>query len=86
LTLYTLKEHPNDSLESRNRTVHTGKSKPDQVKSSSSLLSQDPQQHKRILVVNDNSDIMFTLQIGLESDPTMQVYGFDNPVTALLGL
>ena len=27
---------------------------------------------------------MFTLRIGLESDPTMQVYSYDNPVTALL--
>jgi DNA-binding response OmpR family regulator len=41
--------------------------------------------HKRILVVDDNSDIAFTLRIGLEdSDPTMQVHSFDNPVTALL--
>jgi FixJ family two-component response regulator len=35
-------------------------------------------------VVDDNSDIVFTLRIGLESDPTMQVYSYDNPVTALL--
>ena len=27
---------------------------------------------------------MFTLQVGLESDPTMQVFGYDNPVTALV--
>jgi DNA-binding response OmpR family regulator len=41
--------------------------------------------HKRILVVDDNSDIAFTLRIGLEdSDPTMLVHSFDNPVTALL--
>ena len=31
--------------------------------------------HKRILVVDDNSDIGLTLRIGLEeSDPTMQVH------------
>lgn len=42
------------------------------------------QQYKRILVIDDNSDIVFTLRIGLESDPTMQAYGYDNPVTALL--
>jgi hypoxanthine phosphoribosyltransferase len=39
--------------------------------------------HKRILVVDDNSDIGLTLRIGLEeSDPTMQVHTFDNPLTA----
>ena len=27
---------------------------------------------------------MFTLCVGLESDPTMQVFGYDNPVTALV--
>jgi DNA-binding response OmpR family regulator len=76
------KEHLSDSLEPKNRTVYTGT--PDQVKSSSSLLSRDPQKHKRILVVDDNSDIVFTLRIELESDPVMQVYSYDNPVTALL--
>ena len=35
-------------------------------------------------MVDDNSDIVFTLRIGLESDPAMQVYSYDNPVTALL--
>ena len=35
-------------------------------------------------MIDDNSDIVFSLRIGLESDPTMQVYCYDNPVTALL--
>jgi FixJ family two-component response regulator len=35
-------------------------------------------------VVDDNSDIVFTLRIELESDLTIQVYSYDNPVTALL--
>jgi FixJ family two-component response regulator len=35
-------------------------------------------------VVDDNSDVVFTLCMGLESDSTMQVYAYDNPVTALL--
>ena len=35
-------------------------------------------------MVDDSPDILFTLRVGLESDPTMQVYGFDNPVTALV--
>ena len=78
------KELPNDGLDPKNGTVHTGKLEPDQVKSSSSLLSENPQQYKRILVVDDNSDIVFTLRIGLESDSTIQVYSYDNPVTALL--
>jgi len=78
------KELPNDGLDPKNGTVHTGKLEPDQVKSSSSLLSENPQQYKRILVVDDNSDIVFTLKIGLESDSTIQVYSYDNPVTALL--
>lgn len=78
------KELSNDGLDPKNGTVYTGKLEPDQVKSSSSLLSENPQQYKRILVVDDNSDIVFTLKIGLESDLTIQVYSYDNPVTALL--
>jgi DNA-binding NtrC family response regulator len=35
-------------------------------------------------VVDDNSDIVFTLRIELESDPVMQVDSYDNPVNALL--
>ena len=78
-----LNKDPNDNPEPRRETVHTGKLKPDHIKSSSTLSSQ-PQQQKRILVVDDNPDIVFTLRVGLESDPTMQVFGFDNPVTALV--
>jgi PleD family two-component response regulator len=78
------KELHGNSLEPKSGTNHTGKLKADQLKSSSSLISHDHQQHKRILVVDDNSDIVFTLRMGLESDPTMQVYSYGNPVTALL--
>jgi DNA-binding response OmpR family regulator len=77
-------EHPNDSLEPKNGTNYSGKLKANQIKSSSSVLSHDPQQYKRILVIDDNSDIVFTLRVGLESDPTLQVYSYDNPVMALL--
>ncbi len=35
-------------------------------------------------MIDDNPDIVFTLCVGLESDSTMQVFGFDNPVTALV--
>jgi DNA-binding response OmpR family regulator len=48
-------------------------------------LSLNKPLHKRILIVDDNSDIGLTLGIGLEeSDPTMQVHTFDNPLIALL--
>ena len=74
----------NDNPTSNNRTARTGQLKPGHVKPSSSTLSSQPQQQKRILVIDDNPDIVFTLRVGLESDPTMQVFGFDNPVTALV--
>jgi hypothetical protein len=35
-------------------------------------------------VIDDNPDIVFTLRVGLESDPTIQVFSFDSPVTALV--
>jgi DNA-binding NtrC family response regulator len=72
-----------DNPEAKKEIVGTGKLIPDHIKSTSRLFSE-PQQHKRILVVDDNSDIVFTLRIGLESDPIMHVHGYDNPVTALL--
>jgi len=42
-------------------------------------------QNKRILIIDDNSDIAFTLRIGLENnDTTMEVYSYDNPINALI--
>ena len=79
-----MNKDPNDNSEIRKGTIHIGKLKPDQIKSSSSLLTSEPQQLKRILVIDDNPDIVLTLRVGLESDPTIQVFGFDNPVTALV--
>ena len=56
----------------------------DQIKQSSSSIATKTQ-NKRILIVDDNSDIAFTLRIGLENnDTTMYVYSYDNPVNALL--
>lgn len=50
---------------------------------SPSLFNQH--QYKRILIVDDDSDIAFTLRIGLENnDAAMQVYSYDNPVNALI--
>jgi DNA-binding response OmpR family regulator len=74
----------NDNLQPKKETIHTGKLKRDHEKPPSSLIDSSPQKHKRILVVDDNPDIVFTLRVGLESDPTMQVYSVDNPVTALV--
>ncbi|MGH9974679.1 MAG: response regulator [Nitrososphaeraceae archaeon] len=50
-----------------------------------SLSSFNRHQYKRILIVDDDSDIAFTLRIGLENnDAAMQVYSYDNPVNALI--
>lgn len=74
----------NNNLQPKKETIHTGKLKRDHEKPPSSLIDSSPQKHKRILVVDDNPDIVFTLRVGLESDPTLQVYSLDNPVTALV--
>ena len=75
---------PNDNSEPKKETIHTGKLKQDPTESSLPLASSQPQQHKRILVVDDNPDIVLTLRVGLEMDSTIQVFGYDNPVTALV--
>lgn len=78
-----IKDHPSGSQGSDNRSINTGKLESDDT--IRPLSPSDTQHHKRILVVDDNSDIALTLRIGLEnSDPTLQVDCFDNPVTALL--
>ena len=52
---------------------------------SSSLSSFNRHQYKRILIVDDDSDIVFTLRVGLENnDSAMQIYSYDNPVNALI--
>ncbi|HEX7818547.1 MAG TPA: response regulator [Nitrososphaeraceae archaeon] len=75
---------PNVDPKPENETVRTEELKSDNISSISSLASSDFQRHKRILVIDDDPDIVFTIRVGLESDPTMQVFGFDNPVTALV--
>jgi CheY-like chemotaxis protein len=53
--------------------------------SSPSLSSFNRHQYRRILIVDDDSDIVFTLRIGLENnDSAMQVYNYDNPLNALI--
>ena len=57
----------------------------DQIKQSPSSSTATKTQNKRILIVDDNSDIGFTLRIGLENnDSSMEVYSYDNPINALL--
>ena len=73
---------PNDNPEPEKGTAQIGKPGSEHIESS--LISSETPQHKRILVVDDSPDILFTLRVGLESDPTIQVYGYDNPVTALV--
>ena len=81
---YDVNNVPNDNLKPKKETIHAGQLKRDTIKSTSSPLSSELQQQKRILVVDDNPDIVFTLRVGLESNPTIQVYSFDNPVAALI--
>ena len=53
--------------------------------SSPFLSSFNRHQYKRILIIDDDSDIVFTLRIGLENnDSAMQVYSYDNPLNALI--
>ena len=54
-----------DNPEPKGEHIHTEKLKPDTIKSTSSpLLSSQPQQQKRILVIDDNPDIVLTLRVG----------------------
>ena len=64
-------------------TIGSGQrqSKSDYIESS---ISSESGLIRRIMVVDDDSDIALTLRMGLEiSDKTMQVTCYDNPVTAL---
>lgn len=62
--------------------VNTKLTEDDRIRKPSIVDSQG--QSKRILVVDDNSDVAFTHRIGLEDkDATMQVYSYDNAVKAL---
>jgi DNA-binding response OmpR family regulator len=82
--LRNVNKAPNGNAESKKGAIHNRHIEPDYAKPHSSTLPSKPQQQKRILVVDDSPDIVFTLRVGLESDPTMQVFGYDNPVTALV--
>ena len=65
-------------------TIGTGQLEPYYVEKSTSSESSDTRLIKRILVVDDNSDVAFALRMGLETnDATMQVDSYDNPMSAL---
>jgi PleD family two-component response regulator len=71
-----------DIRERYNVTVDSGRLESKNVEASTS--SSGKQSIKRILVVDDNSDIALTLRLGLEdNDSTMQVNCYDNPINAL---
>ena len=74
----------NSSHESNHTHVSAETLEQDQIKQSASSTATKTQ-NKRILIVDDNTDIGFTLRIGVEdNDSSMQVYSYDNPVNALL--
>ena len=77
-----------NSRESKHKLANvklTEKEHTSQSSSSSSIPSLNLHQHKRILIVDDDTDITFTLRIGLENNDTaMQVYSYNNPVNALI--
>jgi DNA-binding response OmpR family regulator len=73
-----------NSRESKHKLTNIRLTEKEHLKQSLSS-SFNRRQHKRILIVDDNSDIAFTLRIGLENnDTTMHVYSYDNPVNALI--
>ncbi len=50
-----------------------------------SAISSESGLKRRIMVIDDNSDIALTLRMGLEiNDKTLRVDCYDNPVTALM--
>lgn len=71
-----------DIRERYNVTVDSGRLESKNVEAST--LSSGKLSVKRILVVDDNSDVALTLRLGLEdNDSTMQVNCYDNPINAL---
>jgi DNA-binding response OmpR family regulator len=72
-----------NSRESKHRLASTKLTEKEHLKQSPSSFNRH--QHKRILIVDDDSDIAFTLRIGLENnDAAMRVYSYDSPVNALI--
>ena len=62
--------------------INSGNLKSDYVRPS---IPTEPILKRRIMVIDDNSDIGLTLRMGLEiNDKAIQVDCYDNPVTALM--
>jgi DNA-binding NtrC family response regulator len=78
-----IREGPSESSKgSRYVTIDSGSTKSDYIERS---IPSEPTLRRRIMVIDDNSDIGLTLRMGLEiNDKTIQVDCYDNPVTALM--
>ena len=76
--------HDSSSKEPNYGTIGNGQLEPYYIEKSVSSVPSHTRLVKRVLVVDDNSDIAFALRMGLEnSDENMQVDSYDNPVSAL---
>ena len=72
-----------DGREGLHRTKNSEQLESNYIERMSSISSESSLK-RRIMVVDDDSDIALTLRMGLEiSDKTMKVACYDNPVTAL---
>ncbi|MGA7367898.1 MAG: response regulator [Nitrososphaeraceae archaeon] len=72
---------PTDTSKGQDKTKDSGQLKSGYL----SPISSDSRLKRRIMIIDDNSDIAFTLRMGLEiNDKTLQVDCYDNPVTALM--
>ncbi|MGC1133327.1 MAG: response regulator [Nitrososphaeraceae archaeon] len=72
-----------DGREGLHRTKNSEQLESNYIERMSSISSES-RLKRRIMIIDDNSDIGLTLRMGLElGDKTMQVDCYDNPVTAL---
>lgn len=72
---------PTDTSKGQDKTKDSGQLKSGYL----SPISSESRLKRRIMIIDDNSDIAFTLRMGLEiNDKTLQVDCYDNPVTALM--
>lgn len=82
-TSYNSANGSDDARRRRGMHVNTGQTETNEVGQPPIVDSE--QRRKRILVVDDNSDIALTLRLGLENTKeSMQVNSYDNPVKTLV--
>ncbi|MGH9979612.1 MAG: response regulator transcription factor [Nitrososphaeraceae archaeon] len=73
--------HMTEDLSTKVRLLHSDVGQP--LPSSSLLATKD--RNKRILVVDDDPDVAYSIKIGLEfDDSSIMAHSFSNPVDALL--